>query len=176
MRYSAVQNAALFASVLPLVIAWQLADTIDWYPYLLGAAVGLALAAALRGLLARWRARLHRRSAAFVAGEVAAEHAPGGFALWLAPPLWCVALGLLANAYLDGAPATEHPSEVLRQVRRSKGADYVVLRDFRSPRGELSIRAGSPGVPPLAVGEAVTLVVRPGLFGWARLVAVVPRR
>lgn len=170
-RYSAVQNVALFASVVPLAPAVLLADTLDGYPYLLCAALGVAVAFGLRGL----RVHLHRRSAAFVAGEVAPEHTPGGFLLWLAPPLWCIALGLLTNAFLDPSPPISHPSEVLRRVNTQKGADRLVLRGFRPGQPELSLREGLLVRGGLAVGQPVTITVHTGLFGWARISSVTPR-
>ncbi len=130
-RYSAIQNLALYTSVLPVVAAWMLVDTLDWYPYLLSAAVGVSLALVLRRAVASLRGRLLRRSAAFTASEVAAADAPGGFVLWLAPPMWGIAIGLFANAYLDPAPPHEYPSEVLRHTRPSKGPGHVILRSFR---------------------------------------------
>src|SRR5262245_40718240 len=114
-RYSSVQNIALFGSVIPVIVAWHLVDTVDFYPYFLSAAVGLLLTSLAYRPIQSWRARLLRRSAAFVAGEVAPEHAPGGFAVWLLPTMWSVALALFANAYLDPSPAVEYPSEVLRR-------------------------------------------------------------
>ncbi len=174
-RYSAVQNLALYTSVLPVIAAWMFVDTLDWYPYLLSAAAGVALAAALRPAVARLRGRLLRRTAAFTAGEVAPEHAPGGFVTWLAPPLWGIALGLFANAYLDPSPPREHPSEVLRQTSPSKGPGHVILRSFRPGEAELAIHANSRLVMRLSVGDQVTLVVREGLFGWDRLAAIVRR-
>lgn len=175
-RYSVVQNVAVFASVLPVIAAWQLVDTLDWYPYFLSAAAGVALALALRGALAVVHARLLRRSAAFVAGEVGPNDAPGGLLLWLAPPLWGIALGLFANAYLDPSPASEHASEVLRRSHAAKGPGQVVLRGYRPGEAELAIHGNSRLVMRLSEGEAVTILARAGLFGWDRIEAITPRR
>lgn len=174
-RYSAVQNIALYVAVLPLIFAVLFADTLDWYPYFICAGVGVVLTFVLRGALGSLRGRLRRSSAAFVAGEVPAEHAPGGFVLWLAPPLWCVALGLLANAYLDRSPPAAHASEVLRRTSPSKGPGSYILRGIRLGEPELSIRANSLKVTTISEGQAVTIVVRAGLFGWARIESISPR-
>lgn len=170
-RYSVVQNIALLGSVLPVVFAVLLVDTLDWYPYCLCGAVGVGVAFALRPLLTRVR----RGAAALVAGEVAPEHAPGGFALWLAPPLWCIALGLFANAWLDGTPPAEHASEVLRREHRSKGPDRLVLRGFRPGEAEVAISASRPGVGAASEGQPVTIVARAGRFGWTRIESILPR-
>lgn len=170
-RYSVVQNVALFASVLPVIAAVLLVDTLDWYPYALCGGLGVVVALGLGSL----RTRLRRGTAALVAGEVGPEHAPGGFVLWLGPPLWCVALGLFANAYLDPSPPVEHVSEVLRRVHKTKGPDRVVLRGFRAGEAELAISANRAGVGAIAEGQAVTIVVRAGLFGWTRIAAITPR-
>ena len=170
-RYSVVQNVALLGSVLPVVFAALLVDTLDWSPYFLCAALGVVVALALRPLLARVR----RGSAALVAGEVAPEHAPGGFVLWLAPPLWCVALGLFANAWLDPSPPTAHASEVLRRVSKSKGPDRIILRGFRPGEAELGVSANSPAVRVASVGQPVTITTRVGLFGWTRIESITPR-
>lgn len=170
-RYSIVQNVALLGSVLPLVFAVLLVDTLDWSPYFLCGAVGIGVAFALRPLLARVR----RGSAALVAGEVAPEHAPGGFVLWLAPPLWCVALGLFANAWLDPSPPATHASEILRRQSKSKGQDRIILRGFRPGEPELDISAGSPAVRVATVGQPVTITTRAGRFGWTRITSITPR-
>jgi len=170
-NYSLIQNAALIGSVLPVAFAVLLVDTIDWYPYLLCGVVGVVVAVALRPLLARVR----RGSAALVAGEVAPEHAPGGFVLWLAPPLWCMALGLFANAWLDPSPPSTHASEVLRRVRKSKGPDRIVLRGFRPGEAEFDISASSPAVGAATVGQPVTITIRAGLFGWTRIESITAR-
>lgn len=172
-RYSALQNLALYAAVLPLIAAWYLVDTLDWYPYFLGAAAGLTLAYLVRGPLAGWRARLRRRAADFTAGE-ASGHVPGGFLRWLAPALWGVSLGLFANAYLDPSPPTLHTSEVLRYEKSGKGPGRIVLRGFRPGEEELSLSANSRAAMFLSRGDVVTVVLREGLFGWDWLEAVRP--
>ncbi len=174
-RYSAIQNLAVFTSVLPAFVAWMLVDTLDWYPYLLSAVGGMSLALVLRRAVASLRGRLLRRSAAFTAGEVAAEDAPGGFVLWLAPPMWGIAIGLFANAYLDPTPPHEYPSEVLRHTSPSKGPGRVIFRGFRPREAELSIYANSRLVMQLSDGDTVWLVAREGLFGWDRIEAIVHR-
>lgn len=170
-RYSIVQNIGLMASVLPLAIAVVLVDTLDWYPYFLCAGAGVVLAVSLRSLSGRVQAG----TAAFVAGEVAPRHAPGGFVLWLAPPLWCISLGLFANAMLDPSPARPHASEVLRLHRPNKGASKWILRGFRPGEAELAVREAGHGVARLEVGQAVTIVARDGLFGWTRVESITPR-
>lgn len=170
-RYSAVQNIGLFASVLPVIAAWLFADTLDWTPYALCGGVGAALAFGLGSL----GARVRRGSAALVAGEVAPEHAPGGFVRWLGPPLWCVALGLFANAYLDPSPPVEHVSEVLRRTHPAKGPGQFILRGFRPGEAELAISANSAAVGAIAEGMPVTIVARAGLFGWTRIETIRPR-
>ena len=139
------------------------------------AAAGVSLALVLRRAVASLRGRLLRRSAAFTTGEVAADEAPGGFVLWLAPPMWGIAIGLFANAYLDPAPPHEYPSEVLRHTSPSKGPGRVILRSFRPSEAELSIHANSRLVMQLSDGDTVWLVARDGLFGWDRLEAIVHR-
>jgi len=177
-RYSMIQNIAMFTSVLPVLVAWMFVDTLDWYPYFLSAAGGVLLAVALSGAVSKLRGRLLRGSAAFTAGEVAAEHAPGGFVLWLAPPMWGIAAGLFVNAYLDPSPPREYPSEVLRRTSPSKGPGHVILRGYRPGEKELSIHADSRLilVMQLSGGAEITIIAREGLFGWDRIEAIVGRR
>ena len=149
--YSIRIYVLMVGAVLPLLAAWQLADTIDWYPWLLLLVLGGVISLVVRT----------RRPAA-------------GYVL-LALPLWFTAAGLFANAFLGGSPPERHDSQVLKRTRSSKGPERLILQEFRPGGGELSIHGNSRISAGLAVGQQVTLVVRRGLFGWARIEAIEPR-
>lgn len=169
MNYSVLTYVFMVASVGPLLVAAWMWGTIDWTPWFVLLAVGAALAVVLRQVFAAAALRLHRASAAAVAGEVAPQHAPGGWFVWVAAPLWTIALGLCLNVVLDGSPAEEHPSRVV-QVTGGKGP-RVYLQDFRGA-GTISLHANNPLVRGLGEGQAVTIVAHRGLFGWPWIAAI----
>lgn len=169
MNYSILTYVLLLGSVAPLLlVAWTF-GTIDWTPWSILLGVGIAVAVAGRRAFAALSLRLHRVSAAAVAGEVAAEHAPGGWFVWAAVPLWTIALGLFLNVQLDSSPAEEHPSRVV-QITGGKGP-RVYLQDFRGP-GTISIHRNSTLVRGVSEGQAVTIVAHRGFFGWAWIAAI----
>ncbi|MDC0669167.1 hypothetical protein [Nannocystis radixulma] len=145
----------LLGAIAPAIAAWRVADTIDWGPWFVLLAAGVVVAALV------WRTR-----------PMARARAAGFWFVAIAPPLWVLAAGLLANAYLGGGPLERHPSEVLREARARKGADALVFRDFRLGGDELKISRLNPHLVGLAVGDRVVLVVRPGLFGWPRVAGI----
>ena len=145
--YSIMDAVRLAAAVFPLLLAWQLVDTLDWAPWLVLFAIG-----AVAGLVGWSRSRRLGT-------------------LWVALPFWCVWLGLFANAYLDGAP-DRHDSEVLRSSHAAKGPGRYVLRDFRRDGGELSLHHNRMKFSSLSDGDQVTLVVGNGLFGWPWLAGI----
>jgi hypothetical protein len=142
----------MMAAVGPAIAAWRLADTIDWAPWLVLLGVGVVVAVFV------WRTPPMTRA-----------RAAGFWFVAVAPPLWVLAAGLFANAFLGGGPAERHPSEVLREARSRKGADALVFRDFRPGGDEIKVSRISPHVAGLAVGDRVVIVARPGLFGWPRV-------
>ena len=151
----------------PLAAAVFLADTLDWYPWLVLFGAGVLAAAVL--FKPMWRAHQWLRgvSRGFMrSGSL-------GPLVWLAPPLWTMALGMFANAYLDPSPPAQHASEVVR-VTTGKNRGFY-FREFRPDGGEFRLGGGNSLVQGLVQGQAVTLVARPGLFGWVRIVAITPR-
>ncbi len=151
----------------PLAAAFFLADTLDWYPWLVLFGAGVLVGAILFKPMWRAHQRLREVSKGFMrSGSL-------GPLVWLAPPLWTMALGMFANAYLDPSPPTEHASEVVRVTTGKNRAFY--LREFRPGGGEFRLSGGNSLVQGLTQGQAVTLVARAGLFGWGRLVAITPR-
>jgi hypothetical protein len=169
VNYSILTYVLLLGSVAPLLLAAWMFGTIDWTPWLILLAVGILLAFAGRRVFAALSLRLHRVSAAAVAGEVAPQHAPGGWFVWAAVPLWTVALGLFLNVQLDSSPAEEHPSHVV-QITGGKGP-RVHLQDFRGP-GTISMHRNNPLVSRVSEGQAVTIVAHRGFFGWAWIAAI----
>jgi hypothetical protein len=169
VNYSILTYVLLLGSVAPLLLAAWMFGTIDWTPWLILLVVGVALAFAGRRVFAALALRLHRASAAAVAGEVAPEHAPGGWFVWAAVPLWTIALGLFLNVQLDSSPAQEHPSRVV-QITGGKGP-RVHLQDFRGA-GTISMHRNNPLVNRVSEGQAVTIVARRGFFGWAWIEAI----
>jgi hypothetical protein len=161
--YSALTYGFLVVSVGAPLGAAALFTTVDWGPWLLLVAIGLALAGALRGPLGRLQARITRASARLSAAEVAAADAPGGWVVWVAVPGWILALGLALNVLLDPGPATEHAATVIE--RTGGKAPRVILSDYRG-EGTISFHGNRPLVHALRVGEQVTIVARPGRFGW----------
>lgn len=145
----------LLAAIGPAIVAWRVADTIDWGPWFVLLAAGVVVAA----LVWRTPPMVRARSVGF-------------WFVAIAPPLWVLAAGLLANAFLGGKPLERHPSEVLREARARKGADALVFRDFRADGEEIKVSRLNPHVAGLAVGDRVVLVVRPGLFGWPRVAGI----
>ncbi|PCC69187.1 hypothetical protein SAMN02745121_05832 [Nannocystis exedens] len=145
----------LMAAIGPALVAWRVADTIDWGPWFVLLAAGTVVAAFV------WRTPPMTRA-----------RAAGFWFVAIAPPLWVLAAGLLANAFLGGGPLERHPSEVLREARARKGADALVFRDYRQRSDELEVSRLNPHLVGLAVGDRVVLVVRPGLFGWPRLAGI----
>ncbi|WAS90718.1 hypothetical protein [Nannocystis punicea] len=136
-----------------VVAAWTYADTLDAYPWYLLLGLGAAVAAAAW----RWSP---------ACGERARELL--GWLLF-ATPAWFLAAGLFANAWLDRSPPQRHASEVLRVLGNSRGAATIVVRDFRDggelQRTDALFAAHRPG-------QRLTIVTRPGLFGWTRIEAV----
>ena len=151
----------------PLTAAVFLADTLDWYPWLVLFGAGMLAAAIL--FKPMWRA--HQWLRAISKGFVRSGSL--GPLVWLAPPLWTMALGMFANAYLDSSPPAQHASEVVRVTSGKNSAFY--FREFRPGGGEFRLGGGNRLVQGLVPGQAVTLVARPGLFGWVRLVAITAR-
>lgn len=164
MNYSILTYVLLLGSLGPLILAAKLWGTVDWYPWALLLAIGVVLAIVGRRVLAALQLRLHRASAAAVAGEVAPGHAPGGWFVWLAVPLWTTALGLCLNVTLDRSPAEEHPSQVV-DVGAGKSRT-VTLRDYRGA-GTIGFHGGNSLVAGLREGQAVTIMAHRGFFGWA---------
>lgn len=151
----------------PLAAAVFLADTLDWYPWLVLFGAGVLAAAVLFRPLWRAHQRLRAVSKPFMrSGSV-------GPLVWLGPPLWSMALGMFANAYLDRSLPEEHDSEVVRVTSGKARAFY--LKEFRPGGGEFRLGGGNQLVQGLVQGQVVRLLVRPGLFGWARIVAIKPR-
>ncbi|MFY0539430.1 hypothetical protein [Nannocystis pusilla] len=94
----------LLAAIGPAIVAWRVADTIDWGPWFVLLAAGVVVAA----LVWRTPPMVRARSVGF-------------WFVAIAPPLWVLAAGLLANAFLGGGPPGRYPSEVLREARARKG-------------------------------------------------------
>ena len=166
--YSVLTYALLLSVALPLGVAINACALLDWYPWFLLLAVGLALMAAGRGLLRRAQGAVSRRIAARMGVDVA--HAPGGWLVWAAVPAWTVALGVLLNGALDRSAPEQHASVVLR-VTGGKGP-RVYLRDYRTRDGAISLRRSHALVGGLRPGQPVTLGVRRGLFGWPYLTGI----
>ncbi|MFO0575711.1 MAG: hypothetical protein U1A78_17075 [Polyangia bacterium] len=166
--YSVLTYALLLAVAAPLVVAVNVCALLDFYPWFLLLAVGLGLAAAGRGGLRRVQGAVSRRLAARLGVDVA--HAPGGWLVWAAVPAWTVALGVLLNGALDRSAPAEHASVVLR-VSGGK-SPRVYLRDYRTSGATLSLRRSHALVGALRPGQAVTLEVRRGLFGWPYLTGI----
>ncbi|MCY1009373.1 hypothetical protein OV079_28170 [Nannocystis pusilla] len=145
----------LLAAIGPAIVAWRVADTIDSGPWFVLLAVGVVVAALV------WRTP-----------PLVRARSMGFWFVAIAPPLWVLAAGLLANAFLGGGPLERHPSEVLREARARKGADALVFRDYRAGGDEIKVSRLNPHVVGLAVGDRVVLVVRPGLFGWPRVAGI----
>lgn len=146
--YSVRIYVLMMAAIGPVLIAWQIANTIDWYPWFLLFAIGVVVTLVIR---------TRRPNAGWVL---------------LAIPLWVLAGGLLLNTFGDRSVAGRHDSQVLRFESGGKGPGSVVLRDFRAGGGELKMNRNGPLAGGLSEGQEVTLVVRAGLFGWARLEAI----
>ena len=146
--YTIIDCVRLAFALFPLMFAWHLVDTLDWYPWFILFAVG-----AVAGIYGWSRSRR--------LGTV-----------WVGLPFWCVWVGLFANAYLDGAPPDLHESEVLRSSHPGKGPGRYILRDFRPGNGELSLHHNRMKFSWLSDGDQVTLVVGHGLFGWPWLAAI----
>lgn len=142
----------MMSAIGPTLAAWMFADTLDWSPWILLLVVGAVASVIL------WR-RLGQPSDRIQY-------------VLMALPLWLLAAGLFANAFLDGSPAERHESEVLRRAHAAKGPGSIVLRGFRAGSGELAINANSPLVARIGEGDRVTIVVRRGLFGWPRIAAI----
>jgi hypothetical protein len=162
LAYSVLTYGLMLVVGVPLVIAVNACALLDWYPWLLLLALGIGLVWAGRGLLERVQGAISRRLAA-LAG-VDAAHAPGGWLVWVAVPVWTVSLGVLSNVALDRSPPEEHASVVLR-VTGGKGP-RVYLRDYRTDGGSFSLRRSHAVVGSLRPGQAVILEIRRGLFGW----------
>lgn len=169
MNYSILTYVLMLGSVAPLLLAAWMFGTVDWTPWLILLGVGVALAVAGRRVFAALSLRLHRASAAAVAGEVAPQHAPGGWFVWVAVPLWTIALGLVLNVQLDASPAEEHPSRVVK-ITGGKGP-RVHLQDFRG-EGTIALHRNNPLVRGVSEGQAVTIVAHRGFFGWAWIAAI----
>ncbi|HJL16853.1 MAG TPA: hypothetical protein RMH99_14410 [Sandaracinaceae bacterium LLY-WYZ-13_1] len=169
ITYDSTLTWILLVSALgPAVAAVWTQPLMDRWPWAVLLAVGLGLAAALRPALRRVQAWVDRLSARATEGEVAPEHAPGRWWVWVALPAWTLAIGLVLDVQLDPSVPREHASQVVR-IERGKAA-WFHLRDPRG--GTFSVRASDPMVRGLGVGDEVTLVVRDGLFGWPWLEAV----
>lgn len=170
MNYTMLTFVVLVASVGPVMVAAWSWGTIDWSPWLLLAGLGTGLALVGRRAIAALQLRLHRVSAAAVAGEVAPGHAPGGWFLWGAVPLWTIALGLFLNVKLDTSPGVEHPSRVV-QIKSGKNK-RVFLQDPRDSGGQISMHGNNPLARELREGQDVTVVVHRGFFGWAWIATI----
>lgn len=162
--YSAVTYVLMLAVAAPLIAGVLLFDTIDWSPWFLLLAVGVALAWLLRQVLARLQARVHRVAAAHTADEVAAAHAPGGWFVWAAVPAWTIGLGLCLNVALDGSPPEEHASVVVK-LTGGKAA-RILIRDFRPGGDTISLRRSGSPIAGAHEGQAITVVAHRGALGW----------
>ena len=150
----------------PVVAALWWADTKDWHPWLVLFGVGVGVAVILFKPLWWAHQRLKAASAGLTRGLTLAPF------VWLVPPAWCMALGMFANAYLDRSPPEEHVSEVVR-ITTGKNSS-VHFRECAPGDGDLRLSGGNGLVQGLTQGQAVTIVTRRGLFGWARIVAIRP--
>jgi len=168
--YSGLTYALLLAAAAPVIAAANFFDTIDWTPWLLLLAVGVALAWLFRQVLSTLQARLRRRAASLTAGEVPPEHAPGGWFVWVAVPTWTLGLGLALNVLLDASPLEEHASQIVA-VSNGKNA-RVTLRDFRPGGDTLSLRRNSVPIADAEAGRPVTIAAHRGFFGWAWIASI----
>lgn len=166
--YSGLTYVLLVAAAAPLIAGGLLFDTIDWTPWLVLLAVGVALAWLFRQVLGRMQARV--RGAAAAQTGLAPEHAPGGGFVWLAVPAWTIGLGLCLNRVADGSPPEEHASEVV-QLTNGK-TPRITIRDFRPGGDTISFRRSGSPIAGARVGQAITVVAHRGLFGWAWIATI----
>ncbi len=129
---------------------------LDAGPLWLCLGLGLMLGALLPVALRRWlpRVAFHPYPTSFVV-------------LPLAAPLFCVAVGLGVNRWLDSSPPTPHRTRVLRHVS-SKGPGWCELVSWRTsvPERFAADHSLSDIVGRCASGTELVAVTRRGALGW----------
>jgi hypothetical protein len=163
LRHTSLLCLLVAALLIPMIAAASWFKTLDWYPWMVLVVLGFLLDFPLERPLTWASERLNALTA-----DCPERWKLGGF-VWLAPPAWCLALGLCANAALDPSPAEDHPSEVISKGRKND----ISLRDFRDG-GQLQISFGLSQAPPLKEGQALTITTHAGLFGWPWIAAITP--
>ena len=141
-RYSLMTWGFLALAIAPGIAVYSRSTLLDGYPLVVSALVGIAVAAGFVRLFdssPTLRAR-------FSWLEPWQRATGAAWVFLLAGPFWGIALGLLANRYLDRSTPVDHPTTALSVKRSRKGADSVYLASWR-PKEEqvlVSLVRGSP--------------------------------
>jgi hypothetical protein len=163
--YSLLIWLVMVLYVAPLLVAWNLWDTLDALPYLLCLVVGAGCS------WVAWRLRRRRASTAPL-GVL-------GFALIAWAPCLGVAVGLGANQMLDHSPAIAHDASFLGYRRAHKGPDHARFSSWREPGGEERLTCSSwrqaELCGPLKVGAQVVVTTHGGALGWEWVERIAPR-
>jgi hypothetical protein len=154
--YSVVVWLVMVLYVAPLLIAWNLWDTLDELPYLVCLLVGGVLSA-VGWQVAKWRA----------------GHAPLGMwrlgAIGWAPCV-AVAAGLGGNALLDSSPAVAHEVLFLGYHSGQKGPTRAHFASWRTPGDKEKVACNfwrqSEICLPLKSGDKVVVTTHAGALGW----------
>lgn len=162
--YSLLVWLAMVVYLAPAIIAWNLWDPLDRWPYWLCLAVGGAVSVV--GFVL-WLKRLHHQR-----GWVA------GFLLAWAP-LLALGLGLGGNVLLDTSASRAHASTFLGYSQRPKGPSRARFSSWRQRGQEEHVTCSGLWREPLCFdfqrNPAVTITTRQGALGWEWIEAVEPR-